>query len=47
VPIAGESPQIMNPDLDKPDLARPAHDAVVKRTAKELRKDGQDVELNH
>jgi hypothetical protein len=44
--IVRERPQIVYANFNEPGIARPAHDTVIQWPAKEVRKNGNDLELH-
>ncbi len=44
--VGGEVPQIVHRDFNEPGFARAAHDAVIQRPAKKVRKNRDDFELH-
>jgi hypothetical protein len=44
--IVREVPQIVNQDFNELGVARLAHNAVIQRPAKKIRKDSQDLEFH-
>src|SRR5208337_5030743 len=44
--VVGERPQILNANFNEPGFARSAHDAVIQRPAKKVRKNRQYLELH-
>src|SRR5271169_4606861 len=46
VAVVRERPQVVYRNLNETGLARPAHNAVIQRPAKKVRKNRQDLELH-
>jgi hypothetical protein len=46
MPIVRERPRIVDPYINEPSLARPAHDAIIQRSTKKVGKDRQYLELH-
>src|SRR3954463_2553930 len=46
VAVLGKGPQVVHLDFNDPGFARPAHNAMFQRPAKEVRKNRNDLELH-
>src|SRR5713101_7594444 len=46
VPVMGESPQVMHPDVNNSGFSRPPHNAMLQRPAKKVRENRDDLELH-